>query len=149
MDSSPQGFSVHGISQARILEWVATSFSKRSSWPRDWTRISCIGRWILYCWATREVINSPNTYKARVQTSVFFPSKSLLLYCTTLPLRMNSSILISKCVHRSNWLDWCLRQVAFNGESLASSGSIPNLNTFTIFSEARLLRSLPRARKDI
>ena len=44
---SPPGSSVHGISQARILEWIAISFSRGSSWPRDWTHISCIGRWIL------------------------------------------------------------------------------------------------------
>ena len=43
------GPSVHGIFQARILNWVAISFSSRSSWPRDWTWVSCIvGRW-LYC----------------------------------------------------------------------------------------------------
>ena len=48
------GSSVHGILQARILEWVVISFSKESSQPRDQTGISCIGRWILYCWATRE-----------------------------------------------------------------------------------------------
>ena len=35
MDCSPPGSSVHGISQARILEWVAIPFSKGSSWPRD------------------------------------------------------------------------------------------------------------------
>ena len=35
MDCSPPGSSVHGISQARILEWVAISFSRGSSWPRD------------------------------------------------------------------------------------------------------------------
>ena len=35
LDSSPSGFSVHGISQARILEWVAILFSRRSSWPGD------------------------------------------------------------------------------------------------------------------
>ena len=46
--------SAHGISQARILEWVAISFSRGSSRPMDWTRISCIGRWILYHCATRE-----------------------------------------------------------------------------------------------
>ena len=43
--------SVHGILQARILEQVSISSSKRSSWPRDWTCvscISCIGRRILY-----------------------------------------------------------------------------------------------------
>ena len=55
MDCSPPGSSVHGISQARTLEWVAMSFSKASSPPRDWTCISCIGRWVLYCWATWEV----------------------------------------------------------------------------------------------
>ena len=32
----------HGIFQARILEWVAISFSRRSSWSRDWTQVSCI-----------------------------------------------------------------------------------------------------------
>ena len=36
MDCSPPGSSVHGIPQARILEWVAVSFSRGSSWPRDW-----------------------------------------------------------------------------------------------------------------
>ena len=39
MDCSPPGSSVHGIFQARILEWVASSFSRRSSWPRDWTGV--------------------------------------------------------------------------------------------------------------
>ena len=38
---SRPGSSVHGIFQARILEWVAISFSRGSSWPRDWTRVSC------------------------------------------------------------------------------------------------------------
>ena len=54
LDCSPPGSSVHGISQARILEWVAISFSKGSSPPRDQTRVSCIGRWILHHQATRE-----------------------------------------------------------------------------------------------
>ena len=43
MDCSPPGFSVHEISQARILEWVAISFSRGSSWPRDQTHIFCFG----------------------------------------------------------------------------------------------------------
>ena len=51
---SPPGFSVHGLLQARVLEWVAFSSSRGSSQPRDQTHISCIGRWILYCWATWE-----------------------------------------------------------------------------------------------
>ena len=51
MVCSPLGFSVRGIFQARILEWVAIPFSRRSSPPRDQTHvssISCIGRRILY-----------------------------------------------------------------------------------------------------
>ena len=48
MDWSPLGSSVHGISQARILEWVAISYSWGSSPPRDRTCISCISRQILY-----------------------------------------------------------------------------------------------------
>ena len=52
MDCSPPGSSVHGISQARILEWVAMSFSRGSSPPRDQTHL--LGRWIPYHWVTRE-----------------------------------------------------------------------------------------------
>ena len=48
MDSSPPGSSDHGISQARILEWVAISFSRGSSHPRDQTWVSFIGRQMLY-----------------------------------------------------------------------------------------------------
>ena len=50
----PDRSSVLGISQARVLEWVAISSSRGSSQPRDWTRIFCIGRKVLYCWATWE-----------------------------------------------------------------------------------------------
>ena len=53
-DYSPQSSFVHGVFQARILEWIAISFSRGSSQTRDQTCISCIGRWILYHWATRE-----------------------------------------------------------------------------------------------
>ena len=51
MDCSLPGSSVHEIFQARILEWVAISYSRGSSWPRDQTHISCIScisRRILY-----------------------------------------------------------------------------------------------------
>ena len=48
---------VHGILQARILEWVAISFSRESSWPRDWTQVSCIAGRHFNLWATREAPN--------------------------------------------------------------------------------------------
>ena len=54
VDCRPPGSSVHETPQARILEWVAISSSRASSWPRDRTHISCIGRQILYHWGTRE-----------------------------------------------------------------------------------------------
>ena len=41
MDWSPSGSSVHGILQARILDWVAIPFSRGSSWSRYWTQLSC------------------------------------------------------------------------------------------------------------
>ena len=52
----PHGSSVHGISQAEILEWVAIHFCRESSRLRDRTHVSCVGRWILYHRATREVL---------------------------------------------------------------------------------------------
>ena len=51
VDYSPPDSFFHGIFQARLLEWVAISFSRGSSWPKDWTWdscVSCIGRWIVY-----------------------------------------------------------------------------------------------------
>ena len=55
MDCSLSGFYVHGIFQARILGWFAISFSRRSSWPRDWTRISLSVSRCFTVWGTREV----------------------------------------------------------------------------------------------
>ena len=53
-DWGPPGSSVLGILQARILEWVAIFFSRGSSWPRDWTRVSCIAGRLFTIWTTRE-----------------------------------------------------------------------------------------------
>ena len=55
---SPPGSAVQGILQARILEWVAISFSRGSSWPRDWTPVSCTAGRFFTIWATREVPQS-------------------------------------------------------------------------------------------
>ena len=64
MDCSPPGSSIHGIFQSRILEWVAISSSRGSSRPRDWTCVSCTGRWILYHWATGEALFHTATAKS-------------------------------------------------------------------------------------
>ena len=54
MDCSPPDSSVHGILQARIMEWVAMPSSRGSFQPRDWTHISCIASRFFTVWATRE-----------------------------------------------------------------------------------------------
>ena len=73
MDCSPPGSSAHGILQARILEWVAISSSRGSSRPRDQTCVSCIGRRVLYHWATSVQFSS-------VQFSCSVVSDSLRLH---------------------------------------------------------------------
>ena len=57
MDWSPPGSSVHGILQARILEWGAISSSRGSSQPRDWTWVSYIAGRRFTLWATREAFS--------------------------------------------------------------------------------------------
>ena len=54
-DCGPPGSSIHRVFQARILEWVATPFSRRSSWPRDWTPVFCIAGRLFTILATRKV----------------------------------------------------------------------------------------------
>ena len=54
MDCSLPSSSVHGILQARILEWAAIPLSRGSSWPRDRTQISCIAGSFSTIWATRK-----------------------------------------------------------------------------------------------
>ena len=68
---APLGSTVHGISQGRILEWVAISFSTGSSQPRNRTHVPCIGRWILYHWAT----GKPILYR-RFSLDIYFKHSS-------------------------------------------------------------------------
>ena len=56
IDSSPPGFLIHGILQARILEWVAIFFSRGSSWTRDLIKVSRIAGRFFNLWASRETI---------------------------------------------------------------------------------------------
>ena len=56
MDYNLPGSSVHGIFQARILEWAAISFSRGSSWPRDETQVSYIAGRFFIKWATSQML---------------------------------------------------------------------------------------------
>ena len=79
MDCSLSGSSVHGILQARMLEWVTIPFSRGSSWPKDQTQVSCIAGRFLTVWATREAFClltdflslSPLNFKLRVGRNYF------------------------------------------------------------------------------
>ena len=51
---NPVDYTVHGILQARILEWVAFPFSRGSSKPRDWTQVSCTAGRLFISQATKE-----------------------------------------------------------------------------------------------
>ena len=75
--------SVHGILQARILEWVAIPFSRGSSWPRDWTQVSCIAGGFFTVWATRETHTRTFWFLPPLKTqphSFFLPSLPCLLF---------------------------------------------------------------------
>ena len=77
MDYSLQGSSVHGILQARILEWVAIPFSRGSSWPRNWTQVSCVAGRFFTDWATLEGSKSQGSQwhllpQVLLQMTVFF-----------------------------------------------------------------------------
>ena len=76
MDCTLPGFSIHGILQARILEWVAISFSRGSSPPRDRTWVSRIAGRCFTVWAAREAIFSLLLTKFAFQ--IFLPFLLLL-----------------------------------------------------------------------
>ena len=88
------GSSVHGVLQARILEWVAISFSRGSSQRRDRTRVSCISGRFFTNWATREAYLSCrayfymltchlNIFLAEVSVKVFDPFYAQVMYFLT------------------------------------------------------------------
>ena len=53
---NPMDYTVHGILQARILEWIAFPFSRGSSQPKDWTQVSCTAGRFFTSWTTREAL---------------------------------------------------------------------------------------------
>ena len=99
MDCSSPGSSVHEISQARILEWVAIPFSRRSSQPRDRTQVFCISctvRQILYHGATWDVLpcRKPGRGEATATLQLVLPF-SMLPY-----IRRNTQVLLQSSLSR-------------------------------------------------
>ena len=75
MTCSPLGSSVHGILQTRILEWFAMPLSRGSSWPRDWTHVSCLADWLFALWATKHNIECMQIFQAGVGEGVLWFSR--------------------------------------------------------------------------
>ena len=76
----PPNSSVHGILQARILEWVAISSSRASSCPRDQSPVVCIAARFSTIWATREAITT-QTKKRMWCNCIFRQWKLFMTYC--------------------------------------------------------------------
>ena len=92
MDSNLSGSSVHGIFQARVLEWIAISFSRGSSRPRNRTRISRIAGRRFTVWATREaLVPYSNIKQQREAASVTLSIVKWITFLPHFPLHSASS----------------------------------------------------------
>ena len=87
MDCSLPGSSVNGIPQARILEWVATSFSRGSSQPRNQTQVSCIAGRFFTNWAMREALNEYPTFMDRPNIIKLSILSNLICRFNAIPMR--------------------------------------------------------------
>ena len=108
IDCSPPGSSVHGILQARILEWVAIPFFQGSSRPRKWAHVSCIAGSFFTVWATRDLLafflrcNSnymciSSVWNIWQMTKIFSskPTPSMSLWNYLSPVTRSSSVQVS------------------------------------------------------
>ena len=115
MDYSPPGSSVHGISQARILECVAISSSRGSFQPRDQTQFSCIADRFFTIWATREAPIYKNNYALRL-SEVYSPDTRLAQYLKINVIQLSTDfktknilsfqMIYKKCLTKLNICSW-------------------------------------------
>ena len=118
MDCHQPGSSVYEISQARILEWVAISFSRRSSQPRDQTSISCIfcfSRWSLSHWVI---------WEAYLNTLLGFN------FSESTVIRANDYGKLNSSVHQLNFHTCSIIISPFNRWGNGSKGHCPRMLSF-------------------
>ena len=136
MHCSPPGSSVHGILRARILERVAISSFRGSSWPRDWTHISCIcciGGWMRHL-VSLSVIDFPN------QLSCFFLDfiiDEVVCFLVSIFLQPNPFVLVlnlSLVIH----FHWCHE----GGSSVIWPYGLPITSLFGILKVFDVMRSV-------
>ena len=129
MDCSPPGSSVHGIFRAWVLEWVAISFSRGSSQPRDRTRVSHILGRCFTVWATREVL--PRQLKENIQhlgeLQVCFSVGVKLDLAVLLALSLAQRVSLGQAIYSVWWLgglSCCCAQLT-SGSSVLRWGMSP------------------------
>ena len=90
MDYSPPGSSVHGILQAKILQWVAIPFFRGSAQPRDWTWVYRIADRFFTIWATRKPSwhIDGKKYTKRCSASLIISEMQIKIRYHCMPLRM-------------------------------------------------------------
>ena len=104
MEYSSPGSSFHGILQARILEWVAIPFSRVSSWPRDWTQVSCIVGRLFTHWDTREAYILETNPLLDMFYKYFLPVFFLFIFLPA-SLKEQKFLIMTKFNH-SGCCDW-------------------------------------------
>ena len=125
MDSSLRGSSVHRIILARILEWVASSFSRGSSWPRDQTCGSCIGRRILY--HSTEPPRKPDIMQVSVWIGVWFQYLTLVTFqrCFKTAASIELTSLVAQTVKASGYNAGDLGSIPGSGRSPGEGNGSP------------------------
>ena len=99
MDCSLPGSSINRIFQARVLEWVAISFSRGSSQPRDWTQVSYIAGRCFAIWATKEALKLLLLMNIELSADYLYkPDLRLQAVCKTYEelIQLNSKNVITK-----------------------------------------------------
>ena len=115
MDCSLPGFSIHGIFQARTLEWVTISFSRRSSQPRDCTRVSLIVGRHFTVWATREILTHQGSLSHHGTTDWFQIGKGVHQGCILSPCLFN---LYAEYIIRNAGLDEAQAEIKTAGRNI-------------------------------
>ena len=112
MDCSPSGSSVHEISQTRILKWVAISFSRGSSQPRNRSCISSISRQILHHWAPGKPLQILSYHQLLFNLTLFFLGSCRFFFSSPLTfiLRIKNHYRIEKRILGVNMLS-CFSRV--------------------------------------
>ena len=113
VDCSPPSSSIHGILQTRILEWVAISFSRGSSRPRDWTQVShIVGKHFNLC-ATREALLLQEIFPIHRSNLGFMHCRQILYHLSHLPynIHIRSSHIKLPFVYIKNGQYWQFQTV--------------------------------------